>query len=372
MSRCAQTLDVRTGPEQRSNYSKTVYGVILVDERMLAVVKEEEGEGFALKRIPVPAPSCGEVLTRVKTVGICGTDVSIFAGKRKVPLPLVPGHEFAGEIVEIGPRTKGFQIGDKVTAGLVIGCGKCSYCRTGNECLCDNIKETGIHVDGAFAEYVVTPVNTVHRLPDGMSFEQGASIDPIASAYRAVKKARIGSEDTVVVYGPGPIGLYAMGIAKVEGAAQVMCVGVPGDERRLEVAKALGADHIVLGREDEVLTAIEQITSGYMANVVIEATGRSEVVPLCLRSLRKGGRLSVAGVFHEPSTIETAIVVRHELSIYGSICYTWNDFRESLSLVQSGRVKPDRLISHQLPLSSLGEGLSYLANREAIKVILYP
>ena len=338
---------------------------------MLAIVKEKKGPGFAFKEVEVPRPKDDEVLIKVKAVGICGTDVPILKGIREVPIPLIPGHEFAGDIVEVGSKVKNFKVDDRVTPAIVISCGHCYYCRKGLETLCDNIIETGIHVDGAFAEYVTVPEKVLHKLPEDMTYEQGASIDPIASAYHPVKKASIGSEDTVVVFGPGPIGLYAVQIAKAEGAKKVINVGIEGDEERLELAKELGADHTIVSGPN-ILEEISRLTDGRMADVVVEATGHPSVFETALSGVRKHGTVIMIGIFHAPATANIAQIVRREIQIKGSICYTWTDYKECMDLVESGKVKVEPMISHTFDLKDMDKALEVIDQRKAIKIILHP
>lgn len=339
---------------------------------MLAIVKEKKGPGFIFKEVKDPKPKDDEVLIEVRAVGICGTDVPILKGIREVPIPLIPGHEFAGDIVEIGSKVRNFSIGDRVTPAIVINCGHCYYCRKGLETLCDNIIETGIHVDGAFAEYVTVPEKVLHKLPENMTYEQGASIDPIASAYHPVKKASIGSEDTVVVFGPGPIGLYALQIAKAEGAKKVISVGIEGDEERLELAKKLGADHTInLGQED-LLESISKLTNGRMVDIVIEATGHPSVFDMALSAVRKYGTVIMIGIFHAPATANIAQIVRREIQVKGSICYTWIDYKECIDLVEGGKVKVEPMISHKFDLKDMDKALKIIDQRKAIKIIMYP
>lgn len=338
---------------------------------MLAIVKDKKGPGYAIKEIETPKPKEDQVLIKVKAVGICGTDVPILKGIREVPIPLVPGHEFAGEIVEVGSKVKKFKIGDKVTPAIVIYCGECYYCRKGLETLCENLVETGIHVDGAFAEYVTVPEKVLHRLPEGMTYEEGASIDPIASAYHPLKKASIGSEDTVVIFGPGPIGLYAVQIAKAEGAKKIICVGVKGDEKRLKLAEELGADNTILSGLD-IYDDISNLTDGRMADVVVEATGHPSVFETVLSSVRKHGTVIMVGIFSEPATANVSQIVRKEIQIKGSICYSWQDYKECIDLVKSGRVKVDPMISHKFQLNEIDEALEVIDQRQAIKIMLYP
>ncbi|MBF0529160.1 MAG: alcohol dehydrogenase catalytic domain-containing protein [Deltaproteobacteria bacterium] len=339
---------------------------------MWAVVKERQDVDFCFKETPIPEPRSDEVLIRVEAVGICGSDIPIFKGIRKVVYPLIPGHEFAGVIVKTGRDVKKFRVGDKVVPGLVVHCGECEYCRMGLESLCDNIYELGIHVDGAFAEYVVAPEKTLHALPVGLSFNQGAAIDPIASAFRPVRKARITSDDDVVIFGPGPIGLYALQIARAEGARRVAVVGANGDKRRLELAGELGADITIDGSEQDTVAVVRDFTHGRMADVVIEATGAAAVIEPCLACVRKAGRLSLAGIFHQPSSFSIGDIVRREITITGSICYTWLDFQACVDLVASGRVRVEPLITHEFSLREIGQALAIAYRRESIKIMLHP
>jgi 2-desacetyl-2-hydroxyethyl bacteriochlorophyllide A dehydrogenase len=339
---------------------------------MLAVVKEYKGEGFTLMDVPVPKIGPDDVLIKVKAVGICGSDMPIFSGVREVPFPMIPGHEFSGTIEETGSNVKKFKIGDRVTPGLVINCGECIYCRQGYESLCENILETGIHVDGAFAEYVKVPAKTVHVLPDTMTYEQAASIDPIASAYRPVKKANIGSEDTVLVFGPGPIGIYTVQCAKAEGAKKIIIAGVNGDEERLELAKKLGADYAINISEVDMIQAVKDVNDGLLPDIVFEASGHPSSVQMCLDSIKANGKIVFIGIQHQSVDLELAKIVRQEIKVEGSICYTWKDYKECIDLVSSGRVDTDNMVTHKFDLKDIGKGIEVMKNREAVKVILYP
>jgi 2-desacetyl-2-hydroxyethyl bacteriochlorophyllide A dehydrogenase len=339
---------------------------------MLAVVKEHKGEGFTLMDVPVPKIGPDDVLIKVKAVGICGSDMPIFSGVREVPFPMIPGHEFSGTIEETGSNVKKFKIGDRVTPGLVINCGECIYCRQGYESLCENILETGIHVDGAFAEYVKVPAKTVHVLPDTMTYEQAASIDPIASAYRPVKKANIGSEDTVLVFGPGPIGIYTVQCAKAEGAKKIIIAGVNGDEERLELAKKLGADYTINISEVDMIQAVKDVNDGLLPDIVFEASGHPSSVQMCLDSVKANGKIVFIGIQHQSVDLELAKIVRQEIKVEGSICYTWKDYKECIDLVSSGRVDTDNMVTHKFALKDIDKGLEVMKNREAVKVILYP
>jgi len=339
---------------------------------MLAIVKENKGPGYSIKQVDIPRPNKNEVLIKVKAVGICGTDVPILKGFREVPLPLIPGHEFSGDIVEVGSEVKNFAVGDRVTPAIVIGCGHCYYCRNGLETLCDNIIETGIHVNGAFAEYVTVPEKVVHKLPETMTYEQGASIDPIASAYHPIKKANIGSEDVVLVYGPGPIGLYAIQLAKAEGAKKIIAAGIKSDLERLELAKNLGADYIVMTDDGNFEESIKEITNGRLADIVIEATGNPKVFDIAIHTVRKHGQIILVGLTHELTTANVNQIVRKEIIVKGSLCYTWDDYKECIDLVDSGRVRVEPMISHIFDLKDMDKALKVIDEHKAIKIILHP
>jgi len=339
---------------------------------MLAVVKEHEGPGFAVKDVPMPELRDDDVIIRVKSVGICGSDGPILAGTRKVPWPMIPGHEFAGDIYAVGPKAKGLSVGDRVTSCLVIGCGDCKYCIEGKECLCDNLVETGIHVDGAFAEYVRVPAKTVRKLQEGTSYDLGASVDPVASAYRTVKASPITSKDTCVVFGPGPIGLYAVQLIRMRGVKCIICVGTNEDLERLELAKQLGADHIVNSSEEDVVERVREITHGEMADYVQDCAGVQPVATAAMQVLKKGGLFGVTGLYHHLPEVDLGKVVRSEVSIFGTICYTRQEFEECLHFIEEGRIQVLPLITHHFPLKDMEEAFRIVQARQAIKVIMHP
>lgn len=340
---------------------------------LLAVVKEKAGPGFTFKEVDIPQPGPGEVIIKVRAVGICGSDIPIFNGVRAVPFPLIPGHEFAGEIVEIGEGVSGFNVGDRVAPSLVISCGSCDYCKRGLESMCDSLTEIGIHIDGGFADYAKAPAKVLHKLPDQVTFVEGASVDPVASAYHSVRKANINPADTVVVFGPGPIGLYALQLARIEGASKVIMVGAPGDEERLRIASELGADAVLLTRDqEELLKQIRDLSGGKMADVVIEATGVPEVFATCLEAVRKEGRIGLTGVFHRPTEVLLSQIVKKEITVRGSFCYTWLEFGTCLNLIAAGKVRIDNIVSHRLPLRDMERALEMLNRKEALKIVLEP
>ena len=268
---------------------------------MLAVVKEHLGPGFSVKEVPYPVLRDTDVIIKVRSVGICGSDGPILAGTRPVPYPLTPGHEFSGDVVEVGKAVKNLKVGDRVTPCIVIGCGDCDMCIEGKEVLCDELVETGIHVDGAMAEYVRVPAKVCRKMRDTTTYDQGASVDPIASAYRTVKASGITSKDVCCVYGAGPIGLYAVragvqttvltkgsgALARAEtienyyGFAQPVS-GPELERRSIENARRLGVQFVqteAVGLTWTDRLTVETLAGAYPADAVILATGASRAVP---------------------------------------------------------------------------------------------
>ncbi|MFN8476013.1 MAG: alcohol dehydrogenase catalytic domain-containing protein [Anaerolineae bacterium] len=336
---------------------------------MLAVVKTAPGPGFELRYIPVPAPGPGQVLIRVQRVGICGSDLPIFSGARPVPIPLIPGHEIGGTIAQFGGGVTGWAVGDRVAVSIVCNCGACPSCMLGHESLCDSVWEIGIHSDGGFAEYVAVPARNLHRLPDSLGWAEAASVDPLACVLPAVSRASIMFEDDVVVIGAGAIGLYALQLARLAGPRRLFLVGRRA--QRLAVGQRWADDVIDDLEEDEVEGVLAR-TNGRGADVVIEATGNPTAGAAALAIAAKSGRVALTGVFTQPATVQLNHIVRRELNVFGTLCYTRAQFAEALRLLAIGSVDAAPIVTHVLPLSDIGFGLDLLHSHAAIKVQLNP
>jgi len=335
---------------------------------MLAVVKEHYGPGFALRPVPVPEPPPGWVRIRVRAVGICGSDLPIFEGIRPVPLPLIPGHETVGEVEALGEGVEGWSVGERVAVDMVVACGRCRFCRMGRPTLCERLIELGIHTHGGFAEYMIAPASNLHRLPDTLSFEEGTAADPLASVYHGLRMLGPLDGATVAVFGVGAIGLYAIQMARHLGAWRILVVG--RRETPLQHARALGADETISTQEEDPVEAIRARTEGKGATVVIEATGAPEVFPKAIEAAAPGARVLILGVFHEPTRFDAGLLVRKELQLWGSLCYTWDEYDYSLRLLAEGRIRP--LVSHVFPLTEMESALALLRRREALKVVIRP
>jgi len=267
--------------------------------------------------MPVPAVGPGDVLIRVEAAGVCGTDLHLYVGEFDPKYPLVPGHEFSGVIVETGKAVTNFRPGDRVAVDPNLSCDRCHYCRRELPNHCENREAIGVTRAGAFAEYVVAPEQAVFSIGD-MSFAEGAFIEPLACVVYGHERARLRLGDSVLIFGAGPIGLLHLQLAKRTGASQVTVVDVRAD--RVELAKRLGADYVIISRSGEDLATQLREIAPYGFELVIDATGVPAVVEGALSYVTRGGKLLVFGVCPNESTIRVNPyeIFRRDLEIIGA------------------------------------------------------
>jgi len=339
---------------------------------MQAIVKEKRAPGLKVTTVPKPSPGPGEVLIAVRHAGVCGTDLHIadwnaWAAGRLRP-PLVVGHEFAGEIVAVGGGVAELRTGQLVTAEGHIVCGHCLQCRTGNSHICKNTRIIGVDRDGAFAEYIAMPATNVLPL-DGIPTTVGAVMDPMGNAFHTVLTADIPGS-TVFVVGCGPIGCFAVGIARAAGAAKVIASDV--NPKRLALAKQMGAHVTIDATRDDVVRAVLAETGGEGADVVCEMSGVPSALHQAFAAVRLGGRVQLLGIPNGQVPVDFANeIIFKGITVYGVIgrkMYdTWNQMRRYLS---AGLVDPGPVITHQFPLAKIDEALAAIRSGDAGKIIL--
>ncbi len=339
---------------------------------MQAIVKEKRAPGLTVSTVPKPSPGPGEVLIAVRHAGVCGTDLHIadwdaWAQGRLKP-PLVVGHEFAGEIVSVGGAVAGLTTGQMVTAEGHIVCGHCLQCRTGNGHICRNTRIIGVDLNGAFAEYIVMPATNVLPL-NGIPTTVGAVMDPIGNAFHTVLTAEIPGS-TVLVVGCGPIGCFAVGIARAAGAAKVIASDVNG--RRLELARKMGAHLTINAATDDVVRAVRDETGGEGADVVCEMSGVASALHQAFSAVRMGGRVQLLGLPKGQVSIDFATeIIFKGITVYGVIgrkMYdTWHQMRRYLT---AGLLDPTPVITHQFPLAKIDDALAAIRSGDAGKIIL--
>jgi threonine 3-dehydrogenase len=342
---------------------------------MRALVKESAGPGMTLRDVPRPAAGPSDVLIRVRHAGVCGTDLHIWewdswAAGRLRP-PVVVGHEFAGEIVELGgeARAAGFlAVGDLVTAEGHIVCGHCLQCRTGSAHLCQRTQVIGVDRDGAFAEYIAMPASNVMRL-DGIPTEIGAIMDPLGNAVHTVLEADVPGS-TVLVIGCGPIGCFAVGVARAAGASLVLASDY--NARRLDIARCMGA-HVVLNpAEDDVVARVRELTQGDGVDLVCEMSGHPSGHAQAFAAARLGGRVNLLGTPSRPTEVDFARdVIFKGLTLYGvsgrKMYRTWDQMRRFL---RTGQLDPRPVLTHRFPLARIADAIEVIKEGRAGKVIL--
>ncbi len=340
---------------------------------MKAAVFEEVGV-VKVKEVPVPEIAPHEVLIRVKYTGICGTDWSIYNGWYSADkLPMIPGHEFSGVIAKVGSQVKGYKEGDRVTADINMSCGTCYYCIRGDRLLCPNFTQLGIHTDGTFAEYVKAPGANLHHLPDNLSFETGAFIEPVSCVIHAAKalNARLGS--SIAIIGDG-LGVLHARMAVLRACAPVIIIG--NNEKRLGIAKAMGADVTInVNSGVDIVEEVRKLTDGRGVDYAIEAVGKTKTYEQAFAMLRRGGVLSAFGITEEQDTMQIRPFefVLGEKKVTGSCAGIGSDWPDAITLLSNGRIDPTPLFSLKVPLEDLEWALHELRRDHSLfKVFVSP
>jgi NADPH2:quinone reductase len=332
---------------------------------VLAAVIDKPNE-IHVGQVPDPTPGPGEVVVRVGACGICGSDLTIAAGNfPPTPFPIVPGHEFAGDIVAVGAGVDYLAEGDRVAVDPTLACGHCDWCRVGRGNLCDNWGATGDTVDGAAAEYVAVPAVNCHLMPEGMTFAQAAVVEPLSCAVHAVHVAPPRLGESVLVIGGGTMGLLTATLFARGGAARVAVVDRKPE--RLPVAERFGATLTAT----ELAEALDDRPRGY--DTVVDATGSPGAIQAGLDAVAKGGRFLVVGVAPPDATVQFSPfrVYNQEIVILGSMAVL-HSYGEALRLVADGLVDVDPLISHGLPLERYPDALEMVRTGQGLKIQLRP
>lgn len=348
---------------------------------MMQALVVREPKVVDVTEIPVPEPGRNEVLARVRSVSICGTDAHLingdYPGFWPTAFPFTPGHEWAGEIVALGEGAEalGWKVGDRVAGTSHNACGACQKCVEGQYNLCENYGKPGLHaqyghnVQGVNATYAVHNVKCIFRLPDEMSFDEGAVADPASIALHVARRGNIKPGDTVAVTGAGAIGLLAADAALVCGAARVV---VAGRGYRLERAAALGFETVDTEAGDPV-AAVRDLTAGLGADVVLECAGVPETLTWAMAMLRRGGRCAMVGIPTQDVTLGCQALVLDELELVGSRASA-GEMRRVIPLMASGRIRAKELITHHFALADYDQALTTFNDRTsgAMKIIVHP
>jgi L-iditol 2-dehydrogenase len=321
-----------------------------------------------LQELPDPEVTDGDVLIRVRAAGICGTDLHIFRrGFPGVTPPVVLGHEFAGEIVELGQAVTEFQVGERVTAENVVSCGQCRLCRSGRYEICPQAVGPGFSYDGAMAEYLAVPARTVHHVPDTLSWREAAAIEPAANALWAVERGRVSQGDRVAVLGDGFIGLAMVRVARLMGAEEVAMVG--HHDFRLGLAAQLGASLCINSAREDPIGPLLSWSSNEGCDVVIEAAGGARALQQALELVCPGGRVVMFGLPDTSEAVDLSKVVLSELELLGALGHP-NRWQTTISLMGCGQLNVAPLLTHAFTLEEGPEAFAKSESRtdDCIKV----
>lgn len=331
-----------------------------------------------LEEVEMPKVGPDDVLIRVRAAGLCGTDLEVYDGTMfyitsgMTTLPFIPGHEWSGDVVELGTNVTEFEAGDRVTGECSVGCRSCSYCIRGWYNQCQDRTETGLlNRDGGFAEYISFPKQFLHKC-NRMDYDDATFIEPTGIALYPTKLTGVCPADYVAVMGPGAIGLFAVQTAKAYGARKVILVGTR--DSRLEVGHSVGADVTVNINTENLVEKVRDATDGHMVDVVLEAAGKPSVWDDIASIVAPRARIAMTGLFAGAKcSVDFDPLVINNITILGCLGgpSVWD---EAIDLHERGKVNAKPLITHRLPLSEFEKGIEIMRNRidDAIKVVLEP
>jgi L-iditol 2-dehydrogenase len=360
-----------------------------VPDMMKAWVLDDPGQ-LSLTEKPTPVPGRAEVLVRIDAVAICATDLEIIhhgppaliEGGMPFNKRFTPGHEYMGTVVALGAGVDEYAIGDRVTVEIHAGCGQCKRCREGMYTSCHNYglnygdvnkghRANGFTTDGGFAEYGVNHINTLIHISDDMSDEEATLVVTAGTAmYGLTELGGLVAGESVVVTGPGPIGLMGVAVAKALGASPVFLTGTR--DNRLKMGLELGADHVINARNEDAVEAVRRLNGGKGVDYVIECSGAPNAINEAAQMLNRGGRICLAAFPHEPTTIDIANIVRNNIYLYGIRGEGKSATHRAEAFMRQKRFDATKIHTHTFPLSDLPTALRYARERidDAIKVVV--
>jgi threonine 3-dehydrogenase len=342
---------------------------------MLAVIKPEAKPGVEIRDVAIPEVGANDVLVRVKVASICGTDLHIYNWDRwaqgRIHPPLIPGHEFCGEVVAYGNEVTSVKEGDFVSAEMHVACGKCLQCRTGEAHICQFVKIIGVDADGAFAEYVRIPESNIWKLDPAIPHEYASILDPLGNAVHTVLAGEIAAK-TVAVTGCGPIGLFSIAVARAVGASTVFAIEVNPHRRR--VAQQMKADFVLDPSKDDVTKIVMEQTAGLGVDVVLEMAGHPTAIRTAFDIVRRGGRISLLGLTSKPISLNfSEDIIFKGVTVQGingrRMYQTWY---QMTALLKSGKLDLHPVITDRMSMKDFSKGMERLTSGEASKILLYP
>ena len=337
-----------------------------------------EDKNVELRDIPQPPdPKPGDVVVEVRAGGVCGSDIHMWRNQQSwaITLPLVLGHEFCGTIAAVGADVDNFKVGDRVaveTAAQV--CGSCAYCHSGDYNQCPHRLGYGALIDGSFTQYVSARQAILHHIPDNVSFEHASLTEPICVAYNALveKTPVIRPGDTVVIQGPGPIGMMALFVAKLRGASEIVMLGTKVDKQRLAVAADIGATQTLNIDEDDPLELVRSLGDGYGADLVVDCSGVSIALQSAMELVRPNGIITKIGWGPQPMDFNLDPLVQKAVTLQGCFSHLYSTWERALALLSSGQIDLTPIIGGVYPLGEWEEAFEEMEAGVNVKSVLVP
>src|SRR6266699_3767001 len=342
---------------------------------MLAVVAAELKTGAEVREVKIPAFGRSDVLVKVSVASVCGTDLHIYNwdswAQHRIHPPLIPGHEFCGTVAAVGDEVTSVKEGDFVSAEMHVACGKCLQCRTGEAHICQNVKIIGVDTDGAFAEYVVIPESNIWKLDPAIPQEYASILDPLGNAVHSVLAGEIAAK-TVAITGCGPIGLFAIAVARAVGAARVFAIEV--NEHRRKIASQMKADRVLDPESQDARTIILEQTGGLGVDVVLEMAGHPKAIRTAFDIVRRGGRISLLGLTSKPISLNfSEDIIFKGITVQGingrRMYQTWY---QMTALLKAGKLDLHPVITDKIAMKDFAKGMERLKTGEASKILVYP
>ncbi|MFO7963394.1 MAG: alcohol dehydrogenase catalytic domain-containing protein [Desulfobacterales bacterium] len=352
---------------------------------MEAVVKTERTHGIEVLSIQDPDIEANDILVKIRCGSVCGSDVHVYEwtpGYEWMPLPIALGHEFSGEVVEIGGNVDSVNIGDRITSIPLMPCCRCAECRIGRGDICRQKIILGLGSHGAFAEYMrITAGADIFHIPENVSDEAASLCEPLAVSVNAVDRSGIKPGQTAAVLGPGPIGLLTLQVLKAAGAGLIIVAGTHSDGKRLSAAQKLGADVIVNVDSEDIEDVVRRHTGGAGLDCVFESSGNPISISQGIDMVRSfnpssanesGGTVVLIGIHPSDARFSPTPFVRGRKSLVGAYGYSPETWKRSLALLATGKVDVEPMITHKLPFSRAVEGFELCLTKDAAKVLFVP
>lgn len=336
-------------------------------------------QSIELREAPPPKPSRGGLIVKVKACAICGTDIKMYKyGYSAAKFPLIPGHELAGTIAQVGENTRGYQEGDRVAVAPNIPCGKCFCCQRGMQTSCEKLQTIGIHRDGGFAQYVAIPAQAVEEgcvmpVPEGISFEEAALIDPVSCAINAAELSRVKVGDVVVVIGAGPVGCLNVEVSRAFGAQKIVLV--QRSLSRLKEAEFTAADVYVSPLKEDIVGRVMEETKARGADVVIVACGSGQAQQEALKMVARRGNVNLFGGLPKDSPFikfDSNLIHYKEAFVIGTHGGSTRQCKMALDMIASGKIKAKEYVSSRLHLTDFIKAIELAEQRKGLKIFINP